>query len=259
MAGIFGAKAKDPANNAKNTPVPTESPAMTARAEMAQIPGGTFTMGRNDGGDLERPEHQVTVPPFMMDKTEVSNAEYYEFVKETKYKEIPVHWVNGAPIKDQMEFPVRFVNVADVNAFAKWRSERDGFKYRLPTEQEWEFAARNGSDANLYPWGDKFDAKCAFVDRDNDEPQAVGKTECANKWGVKDLIGNVIEWTGSGVWLYPGSKGEIVFSGEPRFMVRGGSSRYKSTGPTAITSTFRLDSPQSTRHAALGFRLVRSE
>ena len=65
----------------------------------------------------------------------------------------------GKPIGGEETMPVRFVNMEDIKAFAAWRSKRDNTTYRLPTEQEWEYAARNGSKKNLYPWGDSFDPK----------------------------------------------------------------------------------------------------
>jgi formylglycine-generating enzyme required for sulfatase activity len=214
-------------------------------------------MGRNDGTAIEKPEHEVTVGNFSMDKTEVTNAEYSQFVQATNYKDVPAHWVNGKPIVGQETMPVRFVNAADAAAFAEWRSTRDSAKYRLPTEQEWEYAARNGAKDNLYPWGDKFEARCAMIDQANNEPASVGSKSCPNTWGVLDLIGNVFEWTGTEASLYPGSTGSMKPLTEKHLMVRGGSSFQKSTGPNAITSTFRVATPASRRSAELGFRLVR--
>ena len=231
----------------------------STKAEMAQIPGGAFRMGRNGGNENERPEHEVTVKPFSMDKTEVTNAEYYAFVKATNYKPLPVHWVNEKPIPGQEQMPVRFVNADDVKAFAAWRSKRDGVTYRLPTEQEWEFAARNGAKANLYPWGDKFDPQCAVIDQSSNDPEVVGSKSCADTGGVHDLIGNVFEWTSSEPSLYPGSTGEVRQLTEPHLMLRGGGAIYKSTGANAMTSTFRVAVPASTRRAEIGFRLVSSE
>ncbi len=243
------------ATNAASDPTPTPSP----KADMAEIPGGTFRMGHNTGNDNERPEHEVSVKDFAIDKTEVTNAEYYEFVKATAYKPFPVHWVNDKPIPGQELMPVRFVNAEDIKAFAAWRSKRDGVEYRLPKEEEWEYAARNGNKQNLFPWGDKFDAQCAVIDQFSNEPTVVGSKSCANSWGVHDLIGNVFEWTGSAASLYPGSPGEVRPLSEPHLMLRGGAAIYKSAGTNAITSTFRVAVPSSTRRAEIGFRLVRAK
>jgi formylglycine-generating enzyme required for sulfatase activity len=155
-----------------------------------------------------------------------------------------------------MKMPVRFVDIDDISAFAAWRSQRDGVTYRLPTEAEWEFAARNGPKQNLYPWGDTYDPKCAVLDKDGTEPEAVGTHSCPNDWGVVDLIGNVFEWTGTKAAVYPGSKVQIKESKEPHFMIRGGAALYKSSGQFAITSAFRADVEASKRDKELGFRLV---
>lgn len=252
--------------SANNTVPPSPTPVATATAtpvvvpktEMVQIPGGTFKMGRNGGNENERPAHDVTVKPFSMDKTETTNAEYLNFINETGHRPFPVHWVNDMPIPGQEAMPVRFVNADDVKAFAAWRSKRDRVEYRLPTEQEWEYAARNGSKGNTYPWGDKFDPKCAVLDQPTITPMVVASKSCANTWGVHDLIGNVFEWTSSEPSLYPGSSGEVLPLSEPHRMLRGGASIYKSTGKGSITSTFRVAVPASTRSAEIGFRLVKS-
>lgn len=257
MLGIIGGP-RVPGNTA--TPTPDNTPVIVSKAEMIQIPGGTFTMGRNTGLEIERPEHQVTVESFYMDKTEVTNAEYYDFVKATNYKPVPGHWVNDAPLPQQLNMPVRFVNVYDIETFIRWRSGRDGVTYMLPDEKEWEYAARNGADDTLYPWGNKFDAACAVIDTGKSEPKQVGSTPCgANKWGVQDLIGNVFEWTGTEVALYPGSKGTIKPTKERKMMIRGGSALQNSTGNIPITSTFRQEIDAAKKSGELGFRLVRSQ
>lgn len=246
--------------NQTPTPTPTASPVISIKPDLVVIPGGTFTMGRNDGKEDERPEHQVQVGGFQMDRTEVTNAEYLAFVSATNHKPVPVHWENNKPLRGQEQMPVRYVSLEDTKAFAEWRSQRDGVRYRLPTEQEWEYAARNGSKGNLYPWDDKFEARCAVVEQnDDDATKPVGTASCPNEWGVQDLIGNVIEWTSTPISLYPGNKGEIKPGSENHYAVRGGSARYKSTGEDAITATYRRYAPANTRNAALGFRLVRSE
>jgi len=266
MAGVFGGKGKGNTNltnvNTSNTPGTVDPPADT-KPEMVQIPGGTFRMGRNGGGDLEKPEHEETISSFSISKNEVTNGQFYEFMAASGYKPASIdkflsHWENNRPIKGEENAPVRWISMDDVLAFIAWRSQKDGVTYRLPTEKEWEYTARNGAKGSLFPWGDRFESKCAFVDQGGNDPRPVGTASCPNSWGVYDLIGNVMEWTGSEPWAYPGSQFEIAPGGEKRYMIRGGSAMYKSTGPSAITSTFRLDTPASTRHAALGFRLAQN-
>jgi eukaryotic-like serine/threonine-protein kinase len=229
--------------------------------EMAKITGGKFTMGRNDGLPIEQPEHEADVKDFWMDKTEVTTGEYYEFIKATNYTPTPANWEGGKPLTGTEKLPVRFVNIDDIEAFIKWRSERDKVTYRLPTEQEWEYAARNGNANNLYPWGDKFEKSCAVLDEPDTEPEPVGSKKCGeNKWGVLDLIGNVYEWTGTRTALYPGNPGDVKdqFKGITN-VIRGGSAFDKSGGKSAITSTYRGFVELTKRDARLGFRLVRSE
>ena len=235
--------------------VPTVS-----KAEMAQIVGGKFRMGRNDGSPVERPEHEVDVKSFWMDKTEVTVGEYSDFVKETNYTPTPANWEGGKPLPGTEKQPVRFVNMDDIEAFIKWRSKRDGVTYRLPTEEEWEYAARNGNDNNLYPWGDKFEKSCAVVDKPDTSPEPVGSKKCGeNKWGIQDLIGNVYEWTGTRTALYPGNTGDVKdqFKGITN-VFRGGSAYSKSSGDKAVTSTYRGFVELTKRDAQLGFRLVRA-
>lgn len=242
------------ANNQNSAP-PVGTP------EMAKIPGGKFRMGRNDGLPFEAPEHEADVEDFWMDKTEVTTAEYFDFVKATGYTPTPANWEGGKPLPGTSRLPVRFVNTDDIEAFIKWRSARDGVTYRLPTEEEWEYAARNGNANNLYPWGDKFEKSCAVLDEPDTEPEPVGSKKCGeNKWGVQDLIGNVFEWTGTRTALYPGNSGEVKdqLKGITN-VIRGGSAFDKSSGKSAITSTFRGFVELTKRDARLGFRLARSE
>lgn len=255
--GLFGGTGGGNVNSA--TPTPGGPTPVPQQADMVRIPGGKFTMGRNDGREEEKPEHSVVVKDFWLDRNEVTNAEYYEFVKETGYNP-PRHFENGKPISGDMNAPVRFVSIDDVNAFAAWRSKRDNVEYRLPTEEEWEYAARNGADKNLYPWGDRFEEGRAVINRSTTAPETVAsKPDGANKWGVHDLIGNVWEWTGTEESLYPGNPRELEKSGERRFIVRGGSAEQKTSGAMAITSTLRVPFAVSRRDSTLGFRLARSD
>ncbi len=246
----------DSGNSANSVATP-EVPMTPIGPSMADIPGGTFIMGRKDGGQNERPEHRVNVEAFRMDKTEVTNDEYFAFVRESGYRPIPAHWVNDRPETDQGKMPVRYVSVDDANAFARWRSARDAATYRLPTEIEWEYAARNGAKNTLYPWGSGFESRCAVLDRERNQPDAVGTASCSNDWGVFDLIGNVFEWTDTRVKLYPGSRGIVLSDkADTRHMIRGGSALSKGTGEFGVTSTFRADLDAGIRDKELGFRLV---
>jgi formylglycine-generating enzyme required for sulfatase activity len=242
--------------------LPEREKTVAFKVEMAAIPGGTFLMGRSDVSaqnpmDTNQfPAHPVTVAPFHMDKTEVTNAEYALFVRATGYA-APPHWANNQPPAGQEQWPVTNVSLADAQAFAAWRSKRDSVVYRLPTEEEWEFAARDGANAYLYPWGDVWRDGWANVEAEG--PQPVGSyAQGASAWGVVDLIGNAWEWTASKNSIYPGNKSAQLEDKErDSIITRGGAYSSKATGAEAITATRRIVTPASTKHPALGFRLVR--
>jgi formylglycine-generating enzyme required for sulfatase activity len=266
MAGLFGGGGGGNVNN-HATPTPGTTPAVdvpTVKADLIQIPGGRFKMGNNSGTDQEKPEHEVPVEGFAMDKTEVTNLAFYEFMAKSNYKPaseesfLAADWENGKPIPAAENKPVRYVNQEDIKAFAEWRSKRDNVTYRLPTEEEWEYAARNGAKDNLFPWGDKFDARCAHINNLNNDPVVSGTKTCPNQWGVQDLIGNVGEWTGSEWAPYPGSQLDLPAQAEKQYMFRGGGAFDKTAGPNPITSTFRYPAAGSKRSPGLGFRLVRA-
>jgi formylglycine-generating enzyme required for sulfatase activity len=261
--GMFGGKT-GPGVNATNTPnnsnANSQDPPPT-KAEMAKIPGGKFTMGRNGSEVLEAPEHEAEVKDFYLDKTEVTNAEYYEFVRAKNYNPIPSHWENGKPLTNELKMPVRWVNIDDINAFIAWRSERDKVTYRLPTEEEWEYAARNGSDNNLYPWGDTWENERAVVRRDLVMAPVGSIPGGANKWGVMDLVGNVWEWTSSKASAYKGSSPENIKKAEEQYkdylVIRGAFSLNKDS--SSATSTYRTFNLVSKRDKTIGFRLARSD
>ena len=271
--GLFGAYKlgmfSGPGNNGNgNTAPPVNSNANSqptpppVKAEMVKIPGGKFTMGRNGGDVFESPENETEVKDFWIDKTEVSNAEYYEFVKAKNYNPIPLNWENGKPLTSEMNMPVRYVNIDDINAFAAWRSERDKASYRLPSEEEWEYAARNGGDNNLYTWGDSWEDGKANVKRDLTLVPVGSSTGSANKWGVLDLIGNVWEWTGSKAAPYKGNTPQVAKAMEEQFgngynVIRGAWSTKKDV--STATSSYRTFKKISERDKVIGFRLARSD
>src|SRR5688572_1012757 len=126
---------------------------------MAYVPGGDFTMGRDDGDEYERPAHLVTVKPFFIDLNEVTNEDYEKFVKEKGYQP-PASWKTGTYPEGAGRLPVTGVNWEDANAYAAWAGKR------LPTEEEWEFAAR-GADGRTYPWGNEWQPGQANADKAN--------------------------------------------------------------------------------------------
>lgn len=256
MLGFIGGEPRVPGNTA--SPTPAVSP-VSVKAEMVAIPGGILKMGRNDGDPRERPEHPVKVDSFQMDRTEVTNAEYYEFVNATGYTTIPNHWVNNKYVDGTGMKPVSFVSVDDAEAFARWRSARDGVTYRLPTEAEWEYAARNGEKGNLYPWGNVWARENSVMGVTGSEPADVGSRPSGqNFWGIVDLIGNVWEWTSSEISLYPGSKAEKIIKKPERTAVIRGGSAHENPEEAKITSTFRTDVSVKKKEKNIGFRLVRS-
>ena len=259
MFGLFGGGNVGPGNSASPTPKPGSSP-VVIKPDMVQIPGGTFKMGR-DG--MTRPEelnqvpaHSITVASFEMDRTEVTNAEYAQFVTQTN-RTAPKHWVNGQPVAGTENKPVSFVDLSDAIAFAEWRSKRDSVIYRLPTEEEWEYAARNGAKTDIYPWGSQWADGKAVMGKADSEPEAVGsKADGKNIWGVVDLVGNVWEWTSNELAAYPGSNLEIKKKPGRRIMIRGGSAN-ENHSKIDITSAFRIDVADDTKEKTLGFRLVK--
>jgi len=167
-------------------------------ANMAQIVGGQFQMGSSDGDAESQPAHMVVVKNFYLDVYEVTCREYKEFLNETNRKPPPT-WKNGNYLPGTDRYPVTGVSWEDADAYARWAGKR------LPTEEEWEFAAR-GKEGLRYPWGNSWKNDCANADKVHRGITNVGSYKCASPFGVQDLIGNAWEWTAS-AWLpYPGGR-----------------------------------------------------
>jgi formylglycine-generating enzyme len=156
------------------------------RPDLVLIPGGEFLMGQADGRDEERPVHRVMVAPFRLGRCQVTNAEYDQFRHATG-RAMP-------PFRMQAEFadpaqPVVGVSWFDAAAYCDWLSA-----CRLPTEAEWEFAARGGLEQQTYPWGSEpvFDQP-GYQARWLHAPEPVG-TAAPNAYGLYDMCENVHEW-----------------------------------------------------------------
>ncbi|MDT4897684.1 MAG: eukaryotic-like serine/threonine-protein kinase [Acidobacteriota bacterium] len=256
-----GEKSPTPAPTATATASATTSPGQTVpptfKPELIDIPGGRFQMGRGDGAPQEGPVRpNVSVGSFSMDKTEVTNAEYADFVRETG-SQPPPQWSYGKHDPGEEMLPVVNVSYQDAVKFAEWRSKRDGVRYRLPTEEEWEYAARGGDQDNVYPWGNTWvQGYAGTKDSGATGPKPVGSyPQDKTRWGVFDMAGNVYEWTSSKASLYPGNEAQIDPAHKNWLVVRGGAyvTDYRQKSPTTYRDWF----DSSRKEVVIGFRLVR--
>ncbi|HEX8847867.1 MAG TPA: SUMF1/EgtB/PvdO family nonheme iron enzyme [Pyrinomonadaceae bacterium] len=171
---------------------------------MVYVPGGEFMMGRDDASEYERPAHKVMVKPFFIDIYEVTNEEWKAcFMAGQCRGVIPQGWVVDEdhktisyPVGTGRQ-PVTGVGFNNAEDYAKWAGKR------LPTEQEWEFAAR-GTDGRRYPWGNDWSAGLANADGASDRLADVGTHKGASPFGAFDMGGNASEWTDSLMYPYIG-------------------------------------------------------
>ena len=215
-------------------------------AGMVSIPAGSFQMGRDDASDSEKPAHPVQVPSFFIDATEVTNEQYSDFVRQ-KNRNAPSHWIDGNFPPGEGVFPVNNVSWYDARDYCEWRGKR------LPSEEEWEYAAR-GKENLLYPYGNAWKAQFSSAST----PEQIGKLggvgsykEGASPFGVLDMAGNVAEWTATDFKPYPNSP-EKPDPGNK--VVRGGSFQNLPSEQTATDR--RWLAPQSKRDY-LGFRCAK--
>ena len=243
------------------------SPPSLHGIEWIEIPAGEFWMGDDSGRDNEKPCHLVNLPTYWIAKTPITNAQYQKFVQATGHP-APEYWEKGQIPKNKENHPVVDVSWEDGMALAKWASEQMGQTILLPSETEWEKAARGGlvlpSGKNplpkrKYPWGDAFDkSKC------NTREAGIGGTTPVDKYpqgaslyGVLDMSGNVWERTRSLDKPYPylAEDGREDLDNEDFRVFRGGSWDFYGDGACAA-SRFDLFHP-SLRSSLVGLRLVR--
>lgn len=159
--------------------------------KLVSIPAGWFLMGSEDGQDNERPVHRVWVDDFRLGECQVTNAEYASFVQATGTEPPPL-WDD--PNFQNPEQPVVAVSWFEAVQYCQWLSSVAGQRYRLPSEAEWERAARGAAEGKLFPWGDDPPQSLPGYDqRWKGGPEVVGG--CApNAFGLYDICENVHEW-----------------------------------------------------------------
>ena len=194
-------------------PVLSEAAQPVAPTGMAYVPGGDFLMGSDDGDTISKPPHFTSVAPFFMDATEVTNQQYAEFLSATG-EVAPPSWKDGVYPEAEANFPVTGVTWYEAAEYAAWKGKR------LPTEAEWEFAAR-GTEGRAYPWGDEWDATLANAGGQTKGLRPVGQGG-ASPFGIYDMSGNAWEWTSSDARSYPAGK-EFPSSRLRLKIIRGGN------------------------------------
>lgn len=239
------------------TPTPAATPTETPipSTEMVTIPGGSFTMGYNAGLPDEGPEHEVELEPYQIDIFEVTNRQFEAFVEATGYETDAEKSGSSSTwrteyTEDKESFPVVRVSWNDAQAYCEWVGKR------LPTEAEWEKAAR-GPQNYLYPWGDTFDpAKVNAKASGFRSPVTVGTYgEGISGFGVYDMAGNVWEWTASWYGAYPGNATGSPYYGQQFRVLRGGG--WFDT-ETELRSTRRSANVPTAANDDIGFRCARS-
>ncbi|MCF8720467.1 formylglycine-generating enzyme family protein [Nitrospina gracilis] len=199
--------------------------------EMVLVPAGEFIMG-TDMTDPEKkhlkigavkplfrdqqPSHTVHLDAFYIDKYEVTNREYKQFIESVQYHEFPAHWVNGMYMPDQGDLPVTNITWGEALAYAMWAGKS------LPTEAQWEKAAR-GTDGRLYPWGNDYKKGISNIGLDGPRKlMPVGSfPEDVSPFQAFDMAGNVMEWTLNWYLPYPGSDFEFKKFGTDLKVLRG--------------------------------------
>jgi formylglycine-generating enzyme required for sulfatase activity len=236
---------------------------------MVLVPGGAFDMGADDGPPEERPRHRVDVAPFWIDVTEVTVAAYAACARAGACSPASPLVDVGAEVHDftsnsgascngaradRQDHPVNCIPWSQADAYCRFAGKR------LPTEEEWEYAARGG-DGRRYAWGNEAPgAQLCWDGEGSDAGKRNRHTTCpvghhrgdASPFGVLDMAGNVSEWT-SNPWLHRYDVPGI----DPGHVFRGGS--WASYAPRYVTATTRDFYPPARYYDFLGFRCARTD
>jgi formylglycine-generating enzyme len=260
---------------------------LTALPPVACVPAGEFEMGDPQGHPDQRPVHRVHLDGFEIAVHPVTVAQYARFVRETGHREPAVYeiplvaagggrdreesfrsiaaayaWAGHAPPPDRLDHPVTLVRWEDANAYCGWLASVTGRHVRLPTEAEWERAARGPDHAGPYPWGGALDPARANYLADASRRDDGGTTPVTrfppNGFGLCDVIGNVWEWVAD--WYAndyyltsPAENPRGPLRGAMR-VVRGGG--WPTSEPEMLTCSYRHTVPPDTYSYSIGFRFV---
>ena len=211
-------------------------------AEMVWIPGGTFQMGSDKGQKDEKPMHQQKVAGFWMYRHDVTVAQFRKFCESTK-RQMP-----AAPDWGQIDDPIVNVSWTDSIAYCEWA------KVRLPTEAEWEYAARGGKQFEYGTSTGQIDDKLANFGGKNKGAKPVGSYP-PNPFGLYDMAGNVCQWCSSFPQAYPyrSDDGRENLTASGHRVVRGGC---WFGGADQARAAYRDNDLRGKANPCLGFRCV---
>jgi sulfatase modifying factor 1 len=223
---------------------------------MLRIPQGWFWMGQDDGRDDERPRHSVWVDAFELSAYQTTNEEYSRFLEATRHPR-PLYWED--PAFSHPKQPVVAVSWVDAVAYCVWLTLAFGKQYRLPSEAEWERAARGGVENSIYPWGDCPPGELPeYAHRWKTGPEQVGLYS-ATTYGLYNLGDNVHEWCSdwydAGYYACSSERNPQGPASGNRRASRGGSWRHhiKVTRTAARSSI-----PPEFKYVDYGFRVARN-
>jgi formylglycine-generating enzyme required for sulfatase activity len=220
-----------------------------SEAEMVLIPAGPFTMGSDNGALDEKPVHTVNLPAFYMDKYEVTNALYKACVEASGCSKPQ----DTARYNDSKyaNHPVVYVDWDQAKAYCEWRGAR------LPTEAEWEKAAR-GTDGRTYPWGEGIGCdKANYSSCKSDTTLVDSYKNGKSPYGLYDMAGNVWEWTADWYDMYPGGDPNASNDfGQKYPVIRGGSWDFNED---YLRVSYRSGNSPDNAGSYLGLRCARSE
>jgi formylglycine-generating enzyme required for sulfatase activity len=257
---------------------------VAAHPNLARIPAGDFLMGAADAEGDERPVHRVFVSEFFISRFAVTQDEYAKFVRATGhpapsigalplitaggrdsiFRELaePYVWNAGNPPQGHGSHPVVLVKYDDALAYCRWLSDTLGRVVRLPTEAEWEKAARGGFEGQRYPWGDGIDpAKANYLTDPSIKSQRGTRptgTYPPNAYGLYDMAGNAWEWVSDWYSSQYYGLGDVRDPAGPSAgnirIVRGGS--WVNDDVSMLRCAYRHKVPPDTYAHSIGFRIV---